>query len=81
VNSSRKKELEIIEELVKENGHLHTVVGTANQILSKKIQEMGMNVADIINKSKHKNRSESNLPITSSVITEQLEQINNQDIM
>lgn len=62
---------------MKENGHLHTVVGTANQILSKKIQEMGMNVTDIINKSKHKNRSELNLPITSTIITEQLEQINN----
>lgn len=76
MNSSRKRELEIIEELVKENGHLHTVVGTANQVLSKKIQDMGMNVADIINKSKHKNRLETNSQITSTVIEEQLKQIN-----
>ncbi|KAL6438545.1 hypothetical protein ACFW04_004545 [Cataglyphis niger] len=74
-----KKELEIIEGLVKENGHLHTIVDTANHILSKKVQEMGMNVADIINESKHKNRLEANLldPITSTIVAEQLEQMNN----
>lgn len=81
LNSFRKKELEIIEGLVKESGHLHTVVGTANEILSKKAQEMGLNVADIINESEYKNRSEfeSNLldPMTSTIVTEKLELMNN----
>ncbi|KMQ93997.1 hybrid sensor and regulator protein [Lasius niger] len=76
-----KKELEIIEGFVKENGHLHTVVGTANEILSKKAQEMGLNVADIINESEHKSRSEfeANLldPMTSTIVTEKLELMNN----
>lgn len=66
---------------MKENGHLHTVVGTANEILSKKAQEMGLNVADIINESEHKSRSEfeANLldPITSTIVTEKLELMNN----
>lgn len=75
-----KQELEVIEGLVKENGHLHTVVGTANEILSKKVQEMGMNVADIMNESKRRSRLEANLlsSVTSTIVTEQLnKQMNN----
>lgn len=67
----------MIDELVKENGHLHTVVNTANQILSEKVQEMGMNVAEIINESERNDRLDSNLlgPITSTIVTEELDQI------
>lgn len=75
-----EKELECIEEFVKENGHLHTVVGTANEILSKKAQDMGLNVADIINQSKRQNRSETNLLnsqlVTSTIVTKKLKQLN-----
>jgi len=65
----------MIKELVEENGHLHTVVNTANQTLSKKIQEMGLNVAEIISESEHNDRLESNLlgSITSTMITEKLD--------
>lgn len=68
----------MIDELVKENGHLHTVVNTANQSLSKKVQEMGMNVADIISESERNDRLEPNLldSITSTIVTENLDQIN-----
>lgn len=66
---------------MKENGHLHTVVDTANEILSKKAQDMGLNVANIINENKHQNRSETNLLnsqlITSTIVTEKLKQLNN----
>ncbi|XP_012536448.1 uncharacterized protein LOC105836745 [Monomorium pharaonis] len=72
-----KKELQMIDELVKENGHLHTVVNTANQILSKKVQEMGMNVAEVISESERNDRLDANLlgPVTSTIVTEELDQI------
>lgn len=62
---------------MKEDGHLRTIIATANQKLIKDIQERGMKVEDIINRSKHKHSLEANLPslITSTVIAEQLEQI------
>jgi len=65
----------MIKELVEENGHLHTVVNTANQTLSKKVQEMGLNVAEIISESERNDRLESNLldSITSAMITEKLD--------
>lgn len=50
----------MIDELVKENGLLQTVVGTANETLSKKVHEMGMNVAEIINEGRRNDRLESN---------------------
>lgn len=56
-----KKELDMINELVKESGQLHIAVEAANQTLSKKVQEMGMNVGQIISESKEKNGLESNL--------------------
>lgn len=58
---------------MRENGHLHAIVNTANQTLSKKVQEMGINMAEIIRESEH-NRLESNLldPITSAIVTEKL---------
>jgi len=73
-----KKELEMIDELVKESGHLHTIVNIANQSLSKKVQEMGMNVAEIISESERNDRLESDLldSITSTRVTENLDQIN-----
>ncbi|KYN00157.1 PREDICTED: uncharacterized protein LOC108776142 [Cyphomyrmex costatus] len=77
-NMSRKikKELNIIKELVKENGHLCTVVSTTNETLSMQVQNMGMNVTEIINESK-RNRLESILPdITSTNVAEYLDQIN-----
>lgn len=78
ITLSIKKELELIGELLKENGHLFKEVDTANQILSKKVQEMGMNVPDIIKESKHKNRLETNLLDTiTTIVAEQSEQINN----
>ncbi|XP_071636823.1 uncharacterized protein [Temnothorax longispinosus] len=46
-----KKELELIKEFVKENGHLHAVVNTANQALAMQAQEMGMNIEEIITDS------------------------------
>ncbi|KAL0118096.1 hypothetical protein PUN28_009043 [Cardiocondyla obscurior] len=69
-----KKELRMIEELVKENGHLHTVVDVANQKLSKKAQDMDMNVANIINESKRDDRLQLNLldDVTSTTTTEKL---------
>lgn len=72
-----KKELEMINKLVRENGHLHTVVNTANQTLSEKVQEIGMNVAEIISKIERNDRLDLNLlgPITSSTVTEKLDQI------
>lgn len=69
----------MIDELVKENGHLRAVVDTANQTLSKKVQDIGMNVAEIINESKRDDGSEPNLQITSEIVnrTEKLlDQIN-----
>ncbi|XP_018371486.1 PREDICTED: uncharacterized protein LOC108766594 [Trachymyrmex cornetzi] len=51
-----KKELEVIKELTKENGHLRTIVNAANQTLSEKVQKMGVNVVNIIHESKHNNR-------------------------
>ncbi|XP_018050130.1 PREDICTED: uncharacterized protein LOC108688395 isoform X1 [Atta colombica] len=56
-----KKELEMIKELTKENGHLGTVINTANQTLSKKVKKMGMNVTEIIHESERNNRLESDL--------------------
>lgn len=72
MNSFRKKELQVIEELVRENGQLHTVVDAANQTLSKKVQEMGMNVAEVISESKRKSILEPDLLVTSTIITEKL---------
>jgi len=65
----------MIKGLVEENGHLHTIVNTANQTLSKKVQEMGLNVAEIISESERNDRLESNLlgSITSAMITEKLD--------
>lgn len=59
---------------MKENGHLHTVINSANQTLSKKVHEMGMNVAEIINESERNDRLEPNLlgSITSAIVTEKL---------
>ncbi|EGI68947.1 PREDICTED: uncharacterized protein LOC105154990 [Acromyrmex echinatior] len=72
-----KKELEMIKELTKENGHLRTVVNAANQTLSKKVQKMGVNVAEIIHESERNNRLESDLlnSSTSTNVTEKLDQI------
>ncbi|XP_032663107.1 uncharacterized protein LOC116840455 [Odontomachus brunneus] len=69
-----KKELELIEELVKENGHLHTAVNTANETLSRKVEKMGINLEQIMNKIKDGERLELDLlgTITSSQITESL---------
>ncbi|KAL6259840.1 hypothetical protein P5V15_009750 [Pogonomyrmex californicus] len=52
-----KKELNMIDVLVKENGLLQTVVGTANETLSKKVHEMGMNVAEIIDEGRRNDRN------------------------
>lgn len=63
----------MIEELVKENGHLHTAINSANQVLSKKVQEMGMNVPEIINESDRNDRLEPNLlGSTSTIVAEKL---------
>ncbi|XP_025162423.1 uncharacterized protein LOC105189079 isoform X2 [Harpegnathos saltator] len=56
-----KKELELIEELVKENGHLYTAITTANETLSWKVQKMGLNVEHIMNEVKSKDRLEPNI--------------------
>lgn len=59
---------------MRENGHLHTAVYTANETLSRKVQEMGMDVEQIINKMTDKSKLESDFlgTITSSEITERL---------
>lgn len=59
---------------MKENGHLHTAVNTANETLSRKIQKMGINVEQIMNEMKDRERLELDLlgTITSSEITERL---------
>lgn len=59
---------------MKENGHLHMTVNAANETLSKKVQEMGMNVEHIMNKSKGRSRSEPDLlnTIIPSDVTERL---------
>lgn len=72
----RKKELEMINEFVKKDGHLHTVAKAANEVLSKKAQEMGLNVAEITDQSKQKGRSDSTL-ITASIVTEKMDQLMN----
>ncbi|TGZ52762.1 Uncharacterized protein DBV15_02482 [Temnothorax longispinosus] len=73
-----KKELELIKEFVKENGHLHAVVNTANQALAMQAQEMGMNIEEIITDSERNDRLEPNLlgSITSTTVTEKFDQIN-----
>jgi len=73
----RKKELEMIKELTKENGHLGTVVNAANQTLSKKVKKMGMNVTEIIHESERNNRLESDLlnSSTSMNVMKELDQI------
>ncbi|XP_020290215.1 uncharacterized protein LOC109857869 [Pseudomyrmex gracilis] len=71
-----KKELEMINEFVKKDGHLHTVAKAANEVLSKKAQEMGLNVAEITDQSKQKGRSDSTL-ITASIVTEKMDQLMN----
>ncbi|XP_077259975.1 uncharacterized protein LOC143896200 [Temnothorax americanus] len=73
-----KKELELIKEFVKENGHLHAVVNAANQALAMQVQEMGMNIEKIISDSERNDRLEPNLlgSITSTTVTEKFDQIN-----
>jgi len=73
----RKKELEMIKEFTKENGHLGTVVNAANQTLSKKVKKMGMNVTEIIHESERNNRLESDLlnSSTSMNVMKELDQI------
>lgn len=53
-----KKELERIDELTKENGQLRTVVNAANQTLARKVEEMGMNVAEVIAESEPNERND-----------------------
>ncbi|XP_011707552.1 PREDICTED: uncharacterized protein LOC105462560 [Wasmannia auropunctata] len=53
-----KKELERIDELTKENGQLRTVVNAANQTLARKVEEMGMNVAEVIAESEPNKRND-----------------------
>ena len=65
----------MIKELTKENGHLCTVVNAANQTLSKKVQKIGVNVAEIIHESKHDNRLESDLLDSITNVREKLDQI------
>lgn len=63
----------MIDDLVKENGHLHTAVSLANLTLSKKVNEMGMNMEEIINRNKQKDRLQLDLgSITSIITTEKL---------
>lgn len=61
---------------MKKDGYLHMVVKAANETLSKKIQEMGLNVVEITDESKQKGRSDSAL-ITSPIVTDTVDQIIN----
>jgi len=68
----RKKELELIEELVKENGQLRTTIDTANETLSGKVSEMGLDVAKIVSESRGKLESDLLDSVTAAAITEKL---------
>lgn len=58
---------------MRKDGHLHTVVNSANDALIKKVQEMGINALDIIKESEHNDRLEQSLGlITSTIVTEKL---------
>ncbi|EZA61739.1 hypothetical protein DMN91_003943 [Ooceraea biroi] len=74
VISKIEKELDSIDELVKENGQLHTAVDTANKTLAGKARKMGLNVAEIISEGRSADRLELDLvsSITSAAITEKL---------
>ncbi|KAH0953067.1 hypothetical protein HN011_002299 [Eciton burchellii] len=67
-----RKELELIEELVKENGQLRTTIDTANETLSGKVSEMGLDVAKIVSESRGKLESDLLSSITAAAITEKL---------
>lgn len=59
---------------MRENGQLHMAVNTANETLSRKVYEIGLNVGEIMDEIKGMNRLEPDLlnAITSSDITERL---------
>lgn len=59
---------------MKENGHLHTTVSTANETLSKQAQKMGINIEQVISEIEDRGKLEQDLlgTITSSDITEKL---------
>ncbi|XP_014486211.1 PREDICTED: uncharacterized protein LOC106750389 [Dinoponera quadriceps] len=75
-----KKELELIEELVSKNGHLLTAVKTANLTLSKKAQEMGVNVEDVNIMESAGKLQQDLLDVTSLDITERLNQMDTRDM-
>lgn len=64
----------MIKELVKEDGQLCRVLKTANERLSDKVDEMGLNVMQIVSKARRKDKSDQDLlgPVTSTAIMEEL---------
>lgn len=57
----RKNELNIINDLLKKNGQLHTAVIDANKTLTVVAQDMGINVENILSNEKSENESQFNL--------------------
>jgi hypothetical protein len=57
---------------VKENGQLRTTIDTANETLSGKVSEMGLDVAKIVSESREKLESDLLSSITAAAITEKL---------
>ncbi|XP_033357240.1 uncharacterized protein LOC117237415 [Bombus vosnesenskii] len=56
-----KNELNIINDLVKKDGQLHTAVVDANKTLTVVAQDMGINVKNILSNEKSENESQFNL--------------------
>jgi len=57
---------------VKDNGQLRTAIDAANETLSDKVSEMGLDAEKIISKSKGKLESDLLGSITADAITEKL---------